>query len=101
MGWKDDIKDFHYGITANFTRNWNVVSKYKGRLEAGWVTDENGNRSYKSNIGDVTTTVGNARRVMEGKLINEFYLLDTYSGNGSHFFADGFSQSCRRPRRTV
>lgn len=89
LGWKDDIKDFHYGITANFTRNWNVVSKYKGRLEAGWVTDENGNRSYKSNIGDVTTTVGKARRVMEGKLINEFYLLDTYSGNGSHFFADG------------
>lgn len=89
LGWKDDIKDFHYGVTANFTRNWNSVSKYKGRLKAGWVTDEYGNRTYKSNIGDVSTVVDGARRVMEGKLINEHYLLNTYSGDGSYFFADG------------
>ena len=89
LGWKDDIKDFHYGVTANFTRNWNSVSKYKGRLKAGWVTDEYGNRTYQSNIGDVSTVVDGARRVMEGKLINEHYLLNTYSGDGTYFFADG------------
>ena len=89
LGWKDDVKGFHYGIRGNFTYNRNEVSKYKGALEAGWVTDENGHRSYVSNIGDVTTTVDGARRVMEGKLINEHYLLNLYSGDGSHFFADG------------
>lgn len=89
LGWKDDIGDFSYGIKGNFTRNWNAVTKYKGRLEAGWVTDEYGHRTYKSNIGDVTTVVDGARRVMEGKLINEHYLLNIYNGDGSHFFADG------------
>lgn len=89
LGWKDDIKGFHYGIRGNFTYNNNAVTKYKGSLEAGWVTDENGHRKYVSNIGDVTTVVDGARRVMEGKLINEHYLLNLYSGDGSHFFADG------------
>lgn len=87
LGWKDDVKDFHYGISANFTRNWNVVSKYNGRLEAGWVTDGQGNRVYKSNIGDVST--GTYQRVMEGKIINEWYLCPVYTGDGSHFFKDG------------
>ena len=89
LGWKDDIGDFHYGVSANFTRNWNVVSKYKGPLVQGWKTDEEGNRTYVSNIGEVSTTLSNTRRVMEGKLINEFYLLNVYSGDGSHFYSDG------------
>lgn len=89
LGWRDRVKDFHYGVSANFTRNWNEVSKYKGRLQAGWITDANGHRTYSSNIGDVTTTIDGARRVMEGKLINEHYLLNTYAGDGTYFFANG------------
>ena len=27
VGWKNDINDFHYGLSANFTRNWNKVTK--------------------------------------------------------------------------
>ncbi len=89
LGWKDGIKDFTYAVRGNFTYNNNAVTRYKGRLTAGWVTDENGRRTYQSNIGDVTTVIDGARRVMEGKLINEHYLLNLYSGDGSHFFADG------------
>lgn len=89
VGWKDRTEDFSYSIRANFTRNWNEVSKYKGRFQAGWEMDEYGHRSYKSNIGDVTTVIDGARRVMEGKLINEYYLLNPYSGDASYFFADG------------
>lgn len=89
LGWKDSIGDFTYGVSGNFTRNRNVVSKYKGALNAGWVADANGIRHYETNIGDVTTKVGNQRRVMEGKMINEFYLLNVYSGDGSYFFKDG------------
>lgn len=89
LGWHDRVGDLRYGVSANFTRNYNQVTRYKGALQAGWVTGANGNRYYKTNIGDVTTTVGSARRVMEGKQINEFYLLDTYCGNGTYFFSDG------------
>lgn len=89
LGWKDDIGDFSYGVSANFTRNWNVVSKYKGALVEGWTTDEDGYRYYQSNIGEVSNTFGSTRKVMEGKIINEFYLLNVYSGDGSYFFSDG------------
>ena len=87
LGWKDSIGDFHYGFEGNFTRNWNRVDKYKGRLDAGWKTDEFGHRYYDTNLGSVST--GTYNRVMEGKIINEFYNLDIYSGDGSHFYADG------------
>ena len=87
LGWKDDIGDFHYGISANFTRNWNQVTKYKGRLETGWVTGEDGRRQYMTNIGDVST--GSVQKVLEGKIINEWCLAPVYSGDGTHFFEDG------------
>ena len=70
IGWKDTVKDFSYGISGNFSRNWNAVTKYNGALQAGWVTDENGHRHYSTNIGDVST--GTTQRVMEGKIINEY-----------------------------
>ena len=89
VGWKDSYGDFTYGVSGNFTRNWNVVSKYKGTLDAKWVTDENGIRTYQTNIGDVTTKVGEQRRVMEGKMINEYYLLNIYRGSANYFFEDG------------
>ena len=89
VGWKDSYGDFTYGVSGNFTRNWNVVSKYKGALDAKWVTDENGIRTYQTNIGDVTTKVGEQRRVMEGKMINEYYLLNIYRGSANYFFEDG------------
>lgn len=87
LGWNDRIGNVSYYIKGNFTRNWNQVSKYKGPLVAGWVEDEYGHRTYRSNLGEVST--GDRIRTMEGKLINEFYLLNTYSGDGSYFFADG------------
>ncbi len=89
LGWRDKIGSFSYGVSANFARNYNEVTKYNGQLKAGWVTDANGFRNYQTNMGDVATVVGDARRTVEGKMINEFYLLNTYSGNGSYFFKDG------------
>ena len=88
-GWRDRIGKVSYGVSANFTRNYNQVSKYRGALEAGWVTDENGFRTYQTNLGEVSTEVGEVRRTIEGRLINEFYLLNPYSGDGTYPFADG------------
>lgn len=89
MGWKDNIGDLYYSISANFTRNWNKVTKYKGALQAGWVADEYGVRTWQTNIGAVSSTINGNRKVMEGKLINEYYLLNIYGGDGSYFYSDG------------
>lgn len=89
LGWKDTVGDFYYGVSANFTRNWNKVSKYKGKLVQGWITDAEGHHVYASNIGEVSTTPAANRKVMEGKIINEYYLLNVYQGDGTHFYSDG------------
>ena len=88
LGWKDSVgKDFNYGITANFSYNRNRVTKYKGRLENGWTEDADGNRIYKTNIGDVST--GSTKRVIEGHQIDEWYLPDVYKGSGDYWNNDG------------
>lgn len=82
VGWQDRIRDFQYGVNANFSLNKNEVTKYKGALERGWKDGV-----YATNIGDVST--GGDQRVLEGHTINEYYLLNLYRGNGSYFNADG------------
>ena len=89
LGWKDSIGDFSYGVRANISRNWNIVSKYLGEFKAGWVTDEHGIRSYVSNYGDTVKKETNAMSTAQGHLPSEIYLIPVYQGDGSHFFADG------------
>lgn len=86
VGWRDQIKEFTYSVSVNMAYNKNEVSKYKGEYSAGWV-EENGQKVWKTNIGDVST--GGANRVVEGKPINEFYLKSPYKGTGNHFNSDG------------
>ncbi|MBK5720902.1 SusC/RagA family TonB-linked outer membrane protein [Dysgonomonas sp. Marseille-P4677] len=87
LTWSDRIKDFNYSVSGNFSYNKNEVSKYKGELNRGWVTDENGNRTYVTNLGDVST--GGTERVLEGHMINEYYMLQPYSGDQNYFNQDG------------
>ena len=89
LGWKDQIgKDFYYNVSANVSYNKNWVSKYKGRLQEGWETDPvSGERVWKSNLGDVST--GGTNRVIEGHMINEFYMMDAYKGSGRYWNSDG------------
>jgi len=78
LGWRDNIGDFGYSIKGNFSYNKNWVSKYKGKLN-----------DDKSNIGDVST--GSTTRVLEGHMINEWYLPDVYKGTGNGYAADGIN----------
>ena len=89
LGWKDNVgKDLFYSISANVAYNKNWVSKYKGELREGWETDPvTGDKVWKTNIGDVST--GGTNRVVEGHMINEFYMPDTYKGTGTYWNADG------------
>lgn len=87
LGWRDNIKDFHYSISANVSYNKNLVLKYQGRLQQGWVTDEEGNREWVSNLSDVSN--GSTTRVLEGYEMHAYYLMPLYEGDGSHFNPDG------------
>lgn len=86
LGYNGKIGEFKYGVSGNFAYNFNRVSKYKGALNAGYMTDASGNRVYASNLGNVSS--GGANRILEGHEINEYYLQTVYKGSGD-YFADG------------
>jgi len=96
LSWKDTKGDLSYGITVNGAYNYNRVEKYRGQLERGWTTDDEGNRVYKTNIGDVST--GSSNRILEGHMINEFYLPSVYKGSGQYWNADGSANPDGGPR---
>lgn len=82
LGWQDRVRDFQYSVSGNFSLNKNEVTKYKGELKRGWVGD-----TWQTNLGDVST--GGDQRILEGHMMNEFYLLNVYKGTGNAFNADG------------
>ena len=87
VSWRDRIGDLRYNIGGNFSYNKNVVTQYKGKLQRGWITRDDGTKVYQTNLGDVSA--GGVNRVLEDHLYNEFYVRRLYSGNGNYFNADG------------
>lgn len=87
IGWRNVHNDFSYSVNGNIAYNLNRVKKYKGEYKDGWTNDENGSKVWNSNIGDVST--GDTQRIVEGKKIYEYYLLQPHKGNGNYFNADG------------
>ena len=87
IGWKDHIGKVNYSISGNFAYNNNKVTKYKGKLEKSWITDENGNKVFKNNLGEVSK--GGNTLVLEDHPMNEYYIQNTYSGDGSYYNKDG------------
>jgi TonB-linked SusC/RagA family outer membrane protein len=90
LGWRDKIADVNYSVSGNFAYNKNKVVKYLGKLEQGWVTNDDGTREYKSNIGDVSATGGETGSLrVEDHLFDEYYLRTHYSGTGTYTLPDG------------
>lgn len=87
LGWNDRVGAFSYGVSGNFSFNKNEVTKYKGGLIREWRENADGSKAYYTNLGEVST--GDVQRVLEGHMINEFYVLNLYSGNGNYFNAEG------------
>jgi TonB-linked SusC/RagA family outer membrane protein len=87
LGWRDNVRDFHYSVSANFTTIRNRIDKYKGTLKEGWTTDANGKKVWQTNIGDVSS--GGIAPIVEGKRRGEFYMKSAYQGTGKGFAADG------------
>ncbi|MCE2617601.1 SusC/RagA family TonB-linked outer membrane protein [Phocaeicola oris] len=89
LGWEDKVGEFTYGISVNGTWNKNRVEKYKGQWIHGWGAnpDDPNADKYYSNLGEVSS--GGRNRIVEGHMMNEFYVKRTYSGDGSYLNADG------------
>lgn len=87
LGWNDQIGAVSYGVSGNFSYNKNEVTKYKGELVREWRQNADGSTAYYTNLGEVST--GDLQRVLEGHMINEFYVLNLYKGNNNYFKADG------------
>lgn len=87
LTYNGQLNKFRYSIAGNVAYNINRVTKYKGKLDEGYSTDENGNSVYSSNLGSVST--GTTQRILEGYRINDYYLYPVHKGNGSLLNSDG------------
>lgn len=89
LGWQDRAGEFTYGVSVNGTWNRNRVDKYKGEWIHGYGKNPNDptDESYYNNIGEVSS--GGNQRIVEGHMINEYYLRHIYHGNGKGYSGSG------------
>ncbi len=84
-GWRDKTGDFSYSVSGNIAFNKNMITKFKGKLIREWRDGE-----YYTNLGDVSDVDWfYYLRRLEDHIINEYYLLDVYKGDGTYFNSDG------------
>lgn len=87
--WRDGKgKDFSYSIGLNLAFNKTLVKKYKGKLIQEWQEDEDGNRIYVNNIGDVAQS-GFGGYIVEGHILGDQYMRRLYHGTGKGYSGDG------------
>jgi len=87
--WRDGLgKDFSYSVGLNLAYNITTVKKYKGALVQQWVEDEEGNRSYVNNIGDVAQG-GFGGYIVEGHILGDQYIRSLYKGTGAGYAGEG------------
>jgi len=96
--WEDKIGDVTYGVAVNGSFNKNKVTDYKGGIIQGWGADPNNPdpNVYYSNLGEVSS--GGTQRLVEGHMMNEFYVYPIYSGNGTYYDANGVVNPNGGPR---
>ena len=87
--WEDRIGDVSYGVSVNGSFNKNRVTDYKGAYIHGWGADPDNPdpNVYYSNLGEVSS--GGTQRIVEGHMMNEFYVYPIYSGTGKYYDANG------------
>ena len=96
--WEDKIGNVTYGVAVNGSFNKNKVTDYKGGIIQGWGADPNNPdpNVYYSNLGEVSS--GGTQRLVEGHMMNEFYVYPIYSGNGTYYDANGVVNPNGGPR---
>ncbi len=87
--WRDGIgKDFSYSVGLNLAYNITTVTKYKGKLQQEWVEDEDGNRTFINNIGDVAQS-GFGGYILEDHILGDQYMRSLYHGTGEGYSGEG------------
>lgn len=96
--WEDKIGDVTYGVAVNGSFNKNRVTDYKGGIIEGWGADPNNPdpNVYYSNLGEVSS--GGTQRLVEGHMMNEFYVYPIYNGTGKYYDANGVVDPNGGPR---
>ena len=96
--WEDKIGDVTYGVSVNGSFNKNRVTNYKGGVIEGWGADPNNPdpNVYYSNLGEVSS--GGTQRLVEGHMMNEFYVYPIYNGTGKYYDANGVVDPNGGPR---
>ena len=96
--WEDKIGDVTYGIAVNGSYNKNLVTDYKGAYISGWGADPNNPdpNVYYSNLGEVSS--GGTQRLVEGHMMNEFYVYPIYNGTGTYYDVNGLVDPNGGPR---
>lgn len=84
LGTRGKIGEVRYNINGNFSYTQNKVTKFRGKLVEGFVTDASGNKVYQSNLSAVYNS-----GALEDKMINEHYIYKVYKGTGNYFNTDG------------
>jgi hypothetical protein len=84
LGTKGKIGNVRFNLSGNFAYTDNTVTKYRGKLVEGYVTDAAGVKTYQSNLGAVYNS-----GALEEKKIGEHYIYKTYNGSGTYTNADG------------
>ncbi|WP_053058433.1 TonB-dependent receptor [Pedobacter sp. BMA] len=89
LGWQGNKGQLHYSATANLAYYYkNQVTNYKGLIATTYgVNAVDGSVSTSNNVSAVSS--GGNNRVVEGHLINEFYLQTVYKGSGTYTTATG------------
>ncbi len=89
LKWRDGIgKDFSYSAGLNLAYNITTVKKYKGKLVQEWQEDEQGDRVYVNNIGDVAQS-GFGGYIVEDHILGDQYMRSLYSGTGAGYSGEG------------
>ena len=87
--WRDGKgKDFSYSAGLNLAYNITTVAKYKGKLVKEWQEDEDGNRTYVNNLGDVGQS-GFGGYILEDHILGDQYIYKRYRGTGAGYSGDG------------
>jgi TonB-linked SusC/RagA family outer membrane protein len=84
LGTRGTVSGFRYNVSGNFAYTQNKVTKFRGKLVEGYVTDATGAKVFQSNLSAVYN--GGA---LEDKQINEHYIYKVYRGTGTYFNTDG------------
>lgn len=89
LKWRDGIgKDFSYSVGLNLAYNITTVKKYKGKLIQEWRVDEDENRYYVNNIGDVAQS-GFGGYILEDHILGDQYIRQRYTGSGAGYSGEG------------